>query len=167
MEEQIKNTEQENNQDNSELATRGKRLAAAIIDIIIFLPLVIIIARPLGLIDFEPTEAPPEFDLEQTIQLFIISQVLFLLVQGYLLHTRGQSIGKVILKTRIVAMDGKMLGLGKLYFIRYFVFSLIAQIPVIGATINICNILFIFGKEQRCLHDRLAGTKVIDLQKST
>ena len=51
MEEQIKNTEQENNQDNSELATRGKRLAAAIIDIIIFLPLVIIIARPLGLID--------------------------------------------------------------------------------------------------------------------
>ncbi len=114
MEEQVKNIEQEHHSDNSELASRGKRLAAAIIDIIIFLPLVIIIARPLGLIDLELTEEPPEFDLEQTIQLFIISQVLFLLVQGYLLHSRGQSIGKVILKTRIVAMDGTMLGLGKL-----------------------------------------------------
>jgi uncharacterized RDD family membrane protein YckC len=166
MEEQIKNMDQQENQEEAQLASRGKRLAAAIIDIIIFLPLVIIIASPLGLIDTEVTEEPPPFDLEQTLQLFIIGQVLFLLVQGYLLHSRGQTIGKVLLKIQIVATNGDMLGLGKLYFVRYFVFSLLAQIPVIGAVVALANILFIFGKEKKCLHDRLAGTKVIDLAKT-
>jgi uncharacterized RDD family membrane protein YckC len=166
MEEQIKNMDQQENQEDAQLASRGKRLAAAIIDIIIFLPLIIIIASPLGLIDTEVTEEPPPFDLEQTLQLFIIGQVLFLLVQGYLLHSRGQTIGKVLLKIQIVATNGDMLGLGKLYFVRYFVFSLLAQIPVIGAVVALANILFIFGKEKKCLHDRLAGTKVIDLAKT-
>jgi uncharacterized RDD family membrane protein YckC len=166
MEEQIKNMDQQENQEDAHLASRGKRLAAAIIDIIIFLPLVIIIASPLGLIDTEVTDEPPPFDLEQTLQLFIIGQVLFLLVQGYLLHSRGQTIGKVLLKIQIVATNGDMLGLGKLYFVRYFVFSLLAQIPVIGAVVALANILFIFGKEKKCLHDRLAGTKVIDLAKT-
>jgi uncharacterized RDD family membrane protein YckC len=166
MEEQIKNMDQQENQEDAQLASRGKRLAAAIIDIIIFLPLVIIIASPLGLIDTEVTDEPPPFDLEQTLQLFIIGQVLFLLVQGYLLHSRGQTIGKVLLKIQIVATNGDMLGLGKLYFVRYFVFSLLAQIPVIGAVVALANILFIFGKEKKCLHDRLAGTKVIDLAKT-
>ena len=166
MEEQIKNMDQQENQEDAQLASRGKRLAAAIIDIIIFLPLVIIIASPLGLIDTEVTDEPPPFDLEQTLQLFIIGQVLFLLVQGYLLHSRGQTIGKVLLKIQIVATNGDRLGLGKLYFVRYFVFSLLAQIPVIGAVVALANILFIFGKEKKCLHDRLAGTKVIDLAKT-
>ena len=166
MEEQIKNMDQQENQEDAQLASRGKRLAAAIIAIIIFLPLIIIIASPLGLIDTEVTEEPPPFDLEQTLQLFIIGQVLFLLVQGYLLHSRGQTIGKVLLKIQIVATNGDMLGLGKLYFVRYFVFSLLAQIPVIGAVVALANILFIFGKEKKCLHDRLAGTKVIDLAKT-
>ena len=163
MEEQIKKMEQEENQEDAQLASRGKRLAAAIIDIIIFLPLVIIIASPLGLIETEVAEEPPPFDLEQTLQLFIIGQVLFLLVQGYLLHSRSQTIGKILLKIQIVATNGDMLGLGKLYFVRYFVFSLLAQIPVIGPVIALANILFIFGKEKKCLHDHLAGTKVIDL----
>jgi uncharacterized RDD family membrane protein YckC len=166
MEEQIKNMDQQENQEDAHLASRGKRLAAAIIDIIIFLPLVIIIASPLGLIDTEVTEEPPPFDLEQTLQLFIIGQVLFLLVQGYLLHSRGQTIGKVLLKIQIVATNGDMLGLGKLYFVRYFIFSLLAQIPMIGAVVALANILFIFGKEQRCLHDRLAGTKVINISQA-
>jgi len=51
MEEQIKKMEQEENQEDAQLASRGKRLAAAIIDIILFLPLVIIITSPLVLIE--------------------------------------------------------------------------------------------------------------------
>ena len=166
MEEQIKNMDQEDRHTDTQLASRGKRLAAAIIDIIIFLPLVIIIASPLGLIDMEVTEEPPPFDFEKSLQLFIIGQVLFLLVQGYLLHSRGQTIGKILLKIQIVATNGDMLGLGKLYFVRYFIFSLLAQIPMIGAVVALANILFIFGKEQRCLHDRLAGTKVINISQA-
>mgnify|MGYP001196041665 FL=1 len=146
----------------NQLASRGKRLAAAVVDIFIFFPLVVLVAQPLGLINISDPEKMQAFNLEQSIKLFIIGQVLFLLVQGYLLHTQGQTIGKKLLKIRIVSLDDKLLGIGQLYFVRYLTFSLIAQIPIIGALIGIINVLFIFGQDRRCLHDRIAGTKVIE-----
>lgn len=144
------------------LASRGKRLAAAVVDVFIFFPLVLLIAQPLGLINISDPAKMQGFNLDQTMQLFIIGQVLFLLVQGYLLHTQGQTIGKKLLKIRIVSLDDELLGIGQLYFVRYLTFSLIAQIPIIGAFISMVNVLFIFGQDRRCLHDRLAGTKVIE-----
>ncbi len=146
----------------NQLASRGKRLAAAVVDIFIFFPLVVLVAQPLGLINISDPEKIQAFNLEQSIKLFIIGQVLFLLVQGYLLHTQGQTIGKKLLKIKIVSLDDKLLGIGQLYFVRYLTFSLIAQIPIIGALIGIVNVLFIFGQDKRCLHDRIAGTKVIE-----
>lgn len=145
------------------LASRGKRLAAAVVDVFIFFPLVLLIAQPLGLINISDPANMQGFNLEQSIKLFIIGQVLFLLVQGYLLHTQGQTIGKKLLKIRIVSLDDELLGIGQLYFVRYLTFSLIAQIPLVGALIGIVNVLFIFGQDRRCLHDRLAGTKVIEV----
>jgi uncharacterized RDD family membrane protein YckC len=147
----------------NQLASRGKRLTAAVVDIFIFFPLVVIVAQPLGLINISDPAKMQDFNLDQSIKLFIIGQVLFLLVQGYLLHTQGQTIGKKLLKIRIVSLDDKLLGIGQLYFVRYLTFSLIAQIPIIGALIGIVNVLFIFGQDRRCLHDRLAGTKVIEV----
>ena len=147
----------------NQLASRGKRLAAAVLDIFIFFPLVVLVAQPLGLINISDPAKMQDFNLDQSIKLFIIGQVLFLLVQGYLLHTQGQTIGKKLLKIRIVSLDDKLLGIGQLYFVRYLTFSLIAQIPIIGALIGIVNVLFIFGQDRRCLHDRLAGTKVIEV----
>ena len=147
----------------NQLASRGKRLAAAVVDVFIFFPLVLLIAQPLGLINISDPAKMQGFNLDQTMQLFIIGQVLFLLVQGYLLHTQGQTIGKKMLKIRIVSLDDELLGIGQLYFVRYLTFSLIAQIPIIGAFISMVNVLFIFGQDRRCLHDRLAGTKVIEV----
>ena len=147
----------------NQLASRGKRLAAAVVDVFIFFPLVLLIAQPLGLINISDPAKMQGFNLDQTMQLFIIGQVLFLLVQGYLLHTQGQTIGKKLLKIRIVSLNDELLGIGQLYFVRYLTFSLIAQIPIIGAFISMVNVLFIFGQDRRCLHDRLAGTKVIEV----
>lgn len=147
----------------NQLASRGKRLAAAVVDVFIFFPLVLLIAQPLGLINISDPAKMQGFNLDQTMQLFIIGQVLFLLVQGYLLHTQGQTIGKKLLKIRIVSLDDELLGIGQLYFVRYLTFSLIAQIPIIRAFISMVNVLFIFGQDRRCLHDRLAGTKVIEV----
>ena len=39
--------------------------------------------------------------------------------------------------------------------------TIVAQLPVIGAILGLVNILFIFGPEKRCLHDYIAGTRVI------
>ena len=149
--------------DKNELASRGKRLSAVIVDIFIFLPLVLLVARPLGLIEISENETIEPIGMEQKVKLFITGQLIFLLVQGYFLHARGQTIGKILLKIRIVNQNDDLLGIGKLYFLRYFLFNLAAQIPIIGWILALVNILFIFGKDQRCLHDRIAGSKVINI----
>lgn len=153
----------EDNKTDKKLAKRSKRLAAAVVDIFIFLPLVSLMAQPLGLTNLQENGSTTAFDLEQKIKLFLIGQLLFLLVQGYLLYSRGQTIGKILLKIRIVNMREEIPSITRLYLLRYFSFSLIVQIPIIGGIIAIVNLLFIFGKDQRCLHDYLAGTQVLDI----
>jgi hypothetical protein len=37
------------------------------------------------------------------------------------------------------------------------------MIPFIGNFVNLADALFIFGEEHRCLHDHIAGTKVISV----
>jgi uncharacterized RDD family membrane protein YckC len=86
----------------NQLASRGKRLAAAVVDVFIFFPLVLLIAQPLGLINISDPAKMQGFNLDQTMQLFIIGQVLFLLVQGYLLHTQGPTIGRRIAWNRSI-----------------------------------------------------------------
>ncbi len=65
------------------------------------------------------------------------------------------------MNVKIVNMERKQVGIIKLYTLRYLVFSLVNQIPTVGSLINLVNVLFIFGKERRCLHDRIAGTVVV------
>ena len=68
---------------------------------------------------------------------------------------------KKIMNVKIVNMQREQVGIIKLYTLRYLVFSFVNQIPAVGPLINLVDILFIFGKERRCLHDRIAGTFVI------
>jgi uncharacterized RDD family membrane protein YckC len=50
--------------------------------------------------------------------------------------------------------------------LRYLPISLAALIPVIGPYLSLVDVVFIFGSERRCIHDRLAGTKVVKVRKS-
>ena len=92
---------------------------------------------------------------------FLVGQSLFLLLNGVFLANHGQTIGKRIMKVKIVDMEGKQVGFLKLYSLRYLAFSLITQIPVAGGLLALVNVLFIFGKPRRCLHDFLTGTQVV------
>lgn len=92
---------------------------------------------------------------------FLVGQALFLVLNGVFLVKNGQTIGKKIMNIKIVNMERKQVSIINLYTLRYLVFSLVNQIPTVGSLINLVNILFIFGKERRCLHDRIAGTCVI------
>ena len=47
----------------NQLASRGKRLAAAVVDIFIFFPLVVLVAQPLGLINISDPENIQAFNL--------------------------------------------------------------------------------------------------------
>ena len=83
--------------------------------------------------------------------------------QWYLISTRGQTIGKRLLNIRIVKMDGSPVGFGSGVVLRSWSMDLIVLVPVIGPLVRLLDILFIFGQESRCIHDLIAGTRVIEL----
>ena len=144
-------------------AGRGSRLGAVIIDSIIIIPILIGIAIGTGFWDnflHRAMHGIP-LSLNEKLIIFLIGQSLFLILNGILLTNHGQTIGKRIMKVKIVDLDGQHVGILKLYSLRYLVFSLVSQIPVAGGLLSLVNVLSIFGKERKCLHDILAGTKVV------
>jgi uncharacterized RDD family membrane protein YckC len=48
--------------------------------------------------------------------------------------------------------------------IRGIVNWIIGAVPMFGGLYSIADVLFIFGKDRRCLHDLLAGTRVVQGQ---
>jgi uncharacterized RDD family membrane protein YckC len=89
----------------------------------------------------------------------------YLTVQGYLLTTRGQTLGKIAMGIRIVRFeDGGNPGFVKAVLLRAVLWFVIGWIPVIGFLITLVDILFIFRDDQRCLHDHVAGTYVVPVQ---
>ena len=81
------------------------------------------------------------------------------------LTTRGQSIGKWLVNIRIVRLDSDdKPGFVKAVLIRGIVNWIIGAVPMFGGLYSLVDILFIFGKDRRCLHDLLAGTRVVQGQ---
>jgi uncharacterized RDD family membrane protein YckC len=85
-----------------------------------------------------------------------------LALQAVLLSLRGQSIGNMLVRTRIVrADDGEPAGFMRAFLLRGFLARAIRQIPLLGAIFWIADSCFIFRDDKRCLHDLMAGTKVV------
>lgn len=143
------------------LANRWERLGGAMIDSIISIIIVLPVMVVTGIL--KQTMAGEPMTLNQTVMMAGFGWVVFFILHGYLLFTRGQTIGKVVLNTKIVDLDGKHPPFGKLIALRYVVFGVIAHVPLVGSIIGLLNVLFIFGEEKRCLHDYLAGTRVIKI----
>ena len=150
-------------EENNDLAGRGARLGAVIIDALIIFPILFGIAKATGFWDTMLPRLANGIPLskEEHIMAFLVGQALFLVLNGVFLVKNGQTIGKKIMNIKIVNMERKQVSIINLYTLRYLVFSLVNQIPAVGSLINLVNILFIFGKGRRCLHDRIAGTCVI------
>jgi uncharacterized RDD family membrane protein YckC len=94
--------------------------------------------------------------------------VALLAVQWSLIATRGQSIGKIVVKTRIVMLDGSRAGFASVIVWRTFLVWLFGHlarvVPVVGILITV-DVLMVFAKDRRCLHDRIAGTKVVAVRE--
>ena len=89
----------------------------------------------------------------------------FLLINDYLLATAGQTIGKRLVGTRIVNVsDERKPKLLTLVGARYGSTWLIGLIPGVGNFYGLVDVLFIFRGDRRCIHDLIAGTKVINAQ---
>ena len=94
------------------------------------------------------------------IQL-VAGLVLFVLLQGYLLATQGQTIGKKLLGLRIVRSNGERASIGRLLGLRYFLGWFIVMIPLVGAIYALVDSLLIFRTSQKCVHDNIADTIVV------
>ncbi len=137
------------------LASRGSRLAASLIDgfaaIVILLP-------ALSAVFFAGNESLSGV----AILLALVSGIAFLgfaVSQLSMLVRQGQTLGKKAMNIRIVNYsDGQIPSAGRLLGMRYFVNSLLGQIPFY----TFLDVLLIFGNERRCIHDYLAGTKVVE-----
>lgn len=154
---------------DSELATLGTRFLGSIIDGLLIgalmLPILFVVVIPMifgvtlaeaGVLAYNPL---------YILIGFVLGQVIFLLIQGYLLANNGQTVGKLVLRTRIVDSETKqILPFGPLYLKRYFLPSLMYSIPMVGPFLSLINACLIFRGNRKCMHDEIAGTSVINIR---
>lgn len=101
------------------------------------------------------------------IVVMVASLLVFLAVHGYLLARYGQTIGKRLLGMRIVSYAShQRLPLWKLVALREGLLYTLALIPGVGPIMALVDALAIFITDHRCLHDLLAGSAVIDVQRN-
>jgi uncharacterized RDD family membrane protein YckC len=86
---------------------------------------------------------------------------MYLLLQGPLLRSSGQTWGKRIFGIYIVDMSSRKPEFWKLAFVRELPFELIYLIHLVGQLLGLVNILMIARMDHRCGHDLLAGTQVV------
>jgi uncharacterized RDD family membrane protein YckC len=146
--------------EGTEPADRLVRLAAAILDGIIaacmiYLPGVIVGAAT-GSFDVE-TVTPSGPAGAVVIGLFLIGAIAWIWLTILYVARNGQTIAKKMLGIKVVRSDGSKASLGRIFWLRNVVNTLIGIIPLYG----LIDILFIFGERRQCLHDKIADTIVV------
>lgn len=164
--------------DVSEPGGRGARIGAAVVNAMIYLlatiPGSMMVSRKL--IEQYPElgqgKMPrlDELDLTALIPGFTVVWAGILgavLVQAVLLGFRGQNIGKMLTGLRVVRFDtGESAGFLRGALLRFLVpvaiiIGLNIFTAVLGYLFLLVDFCFIFREDGRCLHDLMAGTKVV------
>jgi uncharacterized RDD family membrane protein YckC len=140
------------------LASRGLRLTAAIVDGVLSLLVTLPLVFYTGYLE-KALAGTVDYTTGYAISLFGLA--MFAAIHGYLLVKHGQTMGKRWVGTRIVNVgDGRVPSIGAL-LARYATMKLVAFVPLVGGIFALINIMFIFRRDRRCLHDLVAGTKVV------
>ncbi len=142
------------------LASRASRFGASLVDACLSLAIMLVLMFYLGLWS---AISAGTVSIVLILKLIAYSLVVFVLLHGYLLWKRGQTIGKKMVGISIVTTEGKIPDLWPLILRRYLPFALLPLIPVLGPFIPCVDVLLIFRKDRRCFHDLLAGTRVINV----
>jgi uncharacterized RDD family membrane protein YckC len=143
-----------------ELAGRGWRLLAAILDsviagIMIYLPAFLLVSvngtfeQPQGELDFEMLAVP--------IFLCVMGFIAWAWITALLVARFGQTMAKRMLEIKVVRSDGTPASLGRIFLLRNVVNWLLGIIPFYA----LVDVLFIFGERRQCIHDWLADTIVV------
>ena len=91
----------------------------------------------------------------------VFGLAFFLLVHGYFLKENGQTVGKKVVGIRIADLYNDVPSLQTLILMRYLPIWIVTMIPLIGGMVSLVDVLFIFKDDRRCIHDIIAGTRVV------
>lgn len=144
--------------DALQLASRGRRFSAALIDGLTQGLAMWLISR---VTPWNPWDAKDMNFWSFNLQDAAIGFALFLALQSYLLVTRGQTIGKALLGMRIVRPGGDKASIARVIGLRYGLGFLFNLFLTVGMIFGLADMLLIFRKSRRCLHDSIADTLVI------
>ena len=143
-----------------ELASRWRRLFGAILDAIILYLMILPFMFGTGYLE---RAMENNMTMAEPYYWSLAGFVIYCIVNGYTLHIRGQTLGKMMVATQIVSASGhQLLPLWKILLLRWLPVGILSSIPVIGAVLGLLNVLMIFANDKRCGHDHIAGTIVID-----
>ena len=141
-------------------SSRIDRLLASIIDAILMtlvtLPVMYLSGGFDGLMD------GVQHSWLYSIFLGVVSIVVFIAINISSLKKSGQTLGKKAIGIKVVTSDGGLPSLSNHFLKRYAMYFLPGYVPLGGQLVSLINVLFIFGKEKRCIHDYVADTVVVD-----
>jgi uncharacterized RDD family membrane protein YckC len=147
------------------LAGRGERFLAVIIDSAIIIVPSFPVLYLIGYFDSSDNSGDWMRLLVEEVLMAVGFFVLFAAINAYPLHSTGQSWGKRLLGIRIVDLAGRKPDLWRLLVLRYLPTDAIGSIPFVGWPITLIDALMIFRKDRRCLHDFIAGTRVVTVER--
>jgi uncharacterized RDD family membrane protein YckC len=140
----------------AEMATRGSRFWAVMIDLVLILVVMGVVAAVQPWNPFKPGGGYWSFNLVESV----FGLVVFVVINGHLLQKQGQTVGKMLLKIRIEGLDGSPVTVPQLAK-RYGIGYVLNIVPAIGSIYGLIDTFFIFRESRRCVHDLIADTVVV------
>jgi uncharacterized RDD family membrane protein YckC len=135
------------------LASLGRRFAAILLDgLLIFIPMCIILALVVFFTLWRSETLLPMLNL-----LRVPFALLTLLYEGLMLQFKdGQTLGKMVMRVRVVRPDGTSISTGQAW-------GRVVTRTVLGCVWFINYLPAFFTPEKTSLHDMLAGTRVVEI----
>ena len=138
-----------------DLASIGKRWAALIIDRFLFIFVAIALVVAVVVVTPDKPDDPRVFGIASAIVVAVIG---YLTYDAVMVRRSGQTIGKRLLKIRVVRADGEPVRAGQAWgraitrLVAVHVLALVNYGPAL------------FTREKTCVHDLLAGTRVVNAE---
>jgi uncharacterized RDD family membrane protein YckC/phage FluMu protein Com len=151
--------------DTYRLSTRGTRLIGRMIDNLIYVAALIPGFIVIGML---PDDRPPgrggndELTFAEAVGVLVMlgGPLVVEIINSVLVVRSGQTLAKKMLGMRIVRLDDSLPGFVNGVILRSWVPAFIGLF--FGGLFYMANALAVFGQERRCIHDLLAGTRVVD-----
>jgi uncharacterized RDD family membrane protein YckC len=143
--------------DNARIAHPGRRLFGFLVDYVILFA----VSLPFAVI-FLGTEwlSDVEIPVELSITLQAVSGVYYVVLTA----VRGQTLGKMFVRTRVVDIDRGEIPTWAASFIRWAIPAAVGSMPVIGLAVVVVYAWLLWDPRNQGLHDKAARTLVLDVR---